>query len=89
MPVQGTGQRLRVGAVLAFIAVQRRLDGEPLEEYIKPVGGGYFFALPGFGEGEDYLGRTLIDAIVPISQDASAARSQPASQSETTAPALR
>lgn len=73
----------------SFIAVQRRLDGEPLEEYIKPVGGGYFFALPGFGEGEDYLGRTLIDAIVPISQDASAARGQPASQSETAAPALR
>ena len=46
----------------AFVAVQRRLDGEPLEEYIKPVGGGYFFALPGFGEG-DYLGRSLIDAI--------------------------
>ena len=35
------------------------------------------------------LGRTLIDAIVPISQDASAARGQPASQSETAAPALR
>lgn len=46
----------------AFIAVQRRLDGEPLEEYIKPVGGGYFFALPGFAEG-DHLGRPLIEAI--------------------------
>ncbi|MFT4151602.1 MAG: iron uptake transporter deferrochelatase/peroxidase subunit [Paracoccaceae bacterium] len=46
----------------SFIAVQHRLDGEPLEEYIKPVGGGYFFALPGFGEG-DWLGRPLIEAI--------------------------
>ena len=53
----------------AFITVQRRLDGEPLEEYIKPVGGGYFFALPGFDEaGGDYLGRPLIDAIAPTSQ---------------------
>jgi deferrochelatase/peroxidase EfeB len=52
-----------------FIAVQRRLDGEPLEEYIKPVGGGYFFALPGFAEGGgDYVGRPLIDAIAPTSQ---------------------
>jgi hypothetical protein len=23
-----------------FITVQKRLDGEPLEEYIKPIGGG-------------------------------------------------
>jgi deferrochelatase/peroxidase EfeB len=53
----------------AFITVQRRLDGEPLEEYVKPVGGGYFFALPGFQEGGgDYLGRPLIDAIAPTSQ---------------------
>lgn len=47
-----------------FIAAQARLDGEPLEEYIKPVGGGYFFALPGFSDAaDDYLGRQLIDAI--------------------------
>ncbi|TPE50230.1 iron uptake transporter deferrochelatase/peroxidase subunit [Amaricoccus solimangrovi] len=54
-----------------FVAVQRRLDGEPLEEYIKPVGGGYFFAPPGFQDGGDYLGRPLIEAISPASQDSS------------------
>lgn len=45
-----------------FITVQRRLDGEPLEEYIKPVGGGYFYTLPGVRDASDYLGSTLIAA---------------------------
>lgn len=45
-----------------FITVQNRLNGEPLEEYIKPVGGGYFFALPGVRDAEDFLGSTLIQA---------------------------
>lgn len=45
-----------------FVHVQRRLDGEPLEEYIKPVGGGYFYALPGARDASDYLGSTLIAA---------------------------
>ena len=45
-----------------FIAVQRRLDGEPLEEYIKPVGGGYFFVLPGARDQGDYLGRGMLAA---------------------------
>ena len=29
-----------------FATVQARLDGEPSEEYVKPVGGGSFFVLP-------------------------------------------
>ena len=45
-----------------FIAVQRRLDGEPLEEYIKPVGGGYFFTLPGVADASDHLGSKLVAA---------------------------
>jgi deferrochelatase/peroxidase EfeB len=46
-----------------FMAVQQRLNGEPLEEYIKPVGGGFFFALPGVKDQDDFLGRSLISAI--------------------------
>ncbi|MBV2143154.1 deferrochelatase/peroxidase EfeB [Falsochrobactrum sp. TDYN1] len=45
-----------------FITVQNRLNGEPLEEYIKPVGGGYFFALPGVKDGKDYYARALLEA---------------------------
>lgn len=45
-----------------FITVQTRLNGEPLEEYLKPCGGGYFFTLPGVVGDHDYIGRSLIDA---------------------------
>tara|TARA_Y100001934_G_scaffold184374_1_gene217830 strand:+ start:44 stop:460 length:417 start_codon:yes stop_codon:yes gene_type:complete len=43
-----------------FITVQRRLDGEALEEYIRPLGGGFFFVLPGPGQGSDPLGASLL-----------------------------
>lgn len=46
-----------------FVTVQNRLNGEPLEEYIKPVGGGYFFVLPGVRDAGGYLGQDLVAAI--------------------------
>ncbi|WP_336778771.1 iron uptake transporter deferrochelatase/peroxidase subunit [Pantoea sp. USHLN256] len=43
-----------------FITVQQRLNGEALEEYIRPIGGGYFFALPGVVDEKHYLGQPLL-----------------------------
>jgi deferrochelatase/peroxidase EfeB len=45
-----------------FLTVQRRLEGEPLEEYIKPIGGGYFFVLPGVPDAHAFLGQGLVAA---------------------------
>ncbi len=45
-----------------FLAVQKRLNGEALEEYVKPIGGGYFFALPGVKTADNYLGQSLLEA---------------------------
>ncbi|MBE9013197.1 deferrochelatase/peroxidase EfeB [Pseudanabaenaceae cyanobacterium LEGE 13415] len=45
-----------------FMTVQERLNGEPLEEYIKPLGGGFFFALPGVTDKRKYLGQALLEA---------------------------
>lgn len=45
-----------------FLTVQKRLNGEALEEYIKPIGGGYFFALPGVKDKRRYLAQSLLEA---------------------------
>jgi deferrochelatase/peroxidase EfeB len=42
-----------------FLNTQERLAGEPLEEYIRPQGGGFFFALPGVTGPTGWLGQGL------------------------------
>jgi deferrochelatase/peroxidase EfeB len=40
--------------------VQKRLEDEPLSEFITPVGGGYYFVLPGVRHEDDYFGSSLL-----------------------------
>jgi deferrochelatase/peroxidase EfeB len=42
-----------------FAAVQRRLAGEPMTDYITPVGGGYFYLPPGARGPGDWVGSSL------------------------------
>lgn len=45
-----------------FLSIQNSLNKEPLEEYIKPIGGGYFFVLPGVIKKKNYLAQSLIES---------------------------
>jgi deferrochelatase/peroxidase EfeB len=45
-----------------FVTVQKRLENEPMTDYITPVGGGYFFAPRGSRNADDFVGSALLKA---------------------------
>jgi deferrochelatase/peroxidase EfeB len=45
-----------------FVKVQKRLEAEPMTDYITPVGGGYFFAPRGSRSATDWVGSGLFQA---------------------------
>ncbi|MFK0261644.1 iron uptake transporter deferrochelatase/peroxidase subunit [Streptomyces angustmyceticus] len=46
-----------------FATVQRRLRHEPLSRFITPIGGGYFFILPGVRDADDWFGSRLLKKV--------------------------
>jgi deferrochelatase/peroxidase EfeB len=44
----------------SYITMQNRLENEMLVPFISPVGGGYFFVLPGVTDAQDYYARGLL-----------------------------
>ena len=44
-----------------FAVIQRRLETEPMTDYILPVGGGYFFVPPGSRGSGDWVGSGMLD----------------------------
>ena len=43
-----------------FVAIQERLNSEPMIDYITPVGGGYFFVPPGAQGSADFVGSGML-----------------------------